>query len=415
MLMKLNKIVVVSLLLCVSRIGAMNLLQPYNPLLKPEYTADYRAQWAFYAETGFNHKAYYGDGSTNALRIWNPTQDALAMLDGFSEGSLIGKKNIEVDANDDGTRGHFCVDGDLDLRFAGAIAMRTFFHRTWAISAYLPFYSTRLHNVCWKDLTLDVTDEDQRTRQLLTNDICANVKELGQGLDIGGWTRNGVGDLTLMVDWFQDFPQAKPLLKTVRVNWWGGLTLPTGLRQDEDKIMALPYGFDGAFGIPFGLGLDLSFVFHVKVGFDVQLTHVFGSTRCRRIKTDPNQTELLLLAKTDAYKDPGLTQQFDLYAQVYKPWNSSFSCMLAYQYMKHDRDTLALCGNIYSANIANTAQSLRDWTLHQIFIRTDYDIGDHLKADTKIFPRIMAYMRLPFNGKRVVANSTVGVVLSLDF
>jgi hypothetical protein len=107
--MKRNIKVIFSLLFLTSYGRAMNLLQPYNPLLKPEYTADYRVQWAIYAETGINDRAYDSNGSSNVLRIWNTTQDALAMLDGFDATTNIAKKSTEVDANDDGTRGHFCV------------------------------------------------------------------------------------------------------------------------------------------------------------------------------------------------------------------------------------------------------------------------------------------------------------------
>ena len=240
------------------------------------------------------------------------------------------------------------------------------------------------------------------------------MKDLGDGLQLGGWTRNGIGDLTLMIEWFRDFPQAKPTLKVVRINWWAGISSPTGLRHDPDKIMAVPFGYNGSFSIPFGMGLDLHFIHHLKAGFYVQLTHAFGSTQSGRIKTDPDQTELLLLTKTSVYTDPGLTQQFSLFGEVYKPWGG-LSCMLAYQYIKQNRSTIALYGNTYAADIANTAQYLRDWTMHQLFVRADYDIGDHMGTNARVFPRITLYTRIPFNGKRFVANSTIGAIFSLDF
>ena len=400
--------------LSISPLYGMNLLQPYNILIRPDYTANYRFQLGLYGETGISDRGYNSDGcSVNVLRIWNSDQDALAMLDGFPVDSPQGQKRAAVNANDDGTRGHFKLCGDLDLTFAGALSGRLFFRENWSLGLYFPFYAMKLKNVCLEDLTQDVTDEDVRVHELLTDNIVQNICELGDGLHIGGWNRVGPGDAALLLEWFHDFPQAKQLLKNARVNWRAGLTLPTGFRQDEDKLFAIPYGFDGAVGLPFGMGLDLTFAFYLRAGFEVTLTHVFGNTRERRIKTSIDQTDLFLLKKTKAFKDFGLTQQYDLYVQFYR-FFSGFSAMLGYQYLKHGDDTLVLCGNDEVSDIANTAVYLKDWTLHEFYIRADYDIGHHLD-DPKVYPRIAVYGRIPFNGKRSAANPAIGMTFSLDF
>ena len=357
---------------------SMNLLRPYDTLIRPAYTNDYRFQLDLYAQGGVADKGYNADGcATNALRIWQGSQDALAMLDGFPSDSTIGQKRIAVDASDDGVRGHFCVDGDLRTKFSGAVGLRAFFKEAFSISAYLPFYAMELDNVCWRDQTKSVSDEDERVKSLLTNDFFANVCSLGDGLDLGGWKRNGIGDITVLGEWFHDFPQPKELLKNVRINLRAGLNLPTGLRADEDKILAVAFGNDGALGLPFGIGLDLRYVFYLRAGVDVQLTHVFGNTRSRRVLTDQSQTDLLLLKKMDVYKDFGLTQQFNLYVQIYKLIKQS-SLLVGYQFIKHGNDELSLCSNPnFSSVIANSAEHLKEQTIHQIIVRADYDIGGH--------------------------------------
>lgn len=392
----------------------MNLLRPYDSLIRPSYNNDHRIQLLFVGEAGISDKGWSDDCRTNVLRIWNPDQDALSMLDGFPDNTPIGQKRIELDANDDGVRGHFCVDGRLRNKFSAYAGARAFFRENWSISAYVPFYSMELDRVCWKDQTKNVSDEDARVKELLTDDFFANVCELGDGLDLTGWNRTGVGDVVLMLEWFHDFPQAKQILKNVRINWRGGVGLPTGLRRDEDKLFAIPYGYDGAFSLPFGIGIDLHFDFFVRAGFDVQLTHIFGNTRCRRIKTNECQTDLLLLEKMEVYKDFGLTQQFNLYAQLYKPYKG-FSFLLGYQYLKQGKDEIALCGGApFCGPVANNAEHLKDWTVHQIVVRVDYDIGDHFD-DPIIYPRASFYAQLPFNGKRVAVTSNLGFSLSFDF
>jgi hypothetical protein len=393
---------------------SMNLLRPYDSLIRPMYTNDYRWQISLWGDTGVSDKAYNCNScSTNVLRIWNADQNALAMLDGFPPDSEISKKEIEVDADDDGTRGHFLVCGDLKNRFSGMLAARGFFRDTWSISAYLPLYSMALKNVCWVDQTKNVSDEDERVHEFLTDDFFNNVKELGCGLELCDWERTGIGDLTILLEWFRDFPQAKEMLKNVRVNWRAGLSLPTGLRQDVDKLFALPFGNDGAFALPFGVGLDFDFVFHMRAGFDVQLTHIFGNTRHRRIKTSECQTDLLLLEKMEVYKDFGLTQQFNLYAQIYRVKGCSF--LVGYQFLKHGKDAIALCpGADFSAVVANSAEYLQEWTLHQIIVRADYELGS-LFQEPSVYPRFSFFAQMPFNGKRVAATTNVGLTIALDF
>lgn len=393
----------------------MNLLRPYDSLIRPMYTNDYRWQISIWGATGISDKGFNScNDHTNVLRIWQADQNALAMLQGFSDQSAIGQKNVEVNADDDGVRGHFCVSGDLKNRFSGMFAARVFFKDTWSLSVYLPLYSMALKNVCWLDQTKHVTDEDERVHELLTDDFFNNVCELGCGLDLQEWQRTGVGDLTLLVEWSRDFAQAKPMLKNVRVNWRAGVGIPTGLRQDFDKVFAIPFGYDGAFSLPFGFGLDLYFDFYVRAGFDVQLTHVFGNTRERRVKTSEGQTDLLFLEKMDVYKDFGLTQQFNLYGQVYKIFNA-FSFLLGYQFIKHGKDAVALCpGSGFSAVVANSAESLREWTLHQMIVRADYELGAHFE-DPSVYPRFSFFAQIPFNGKRVAATTNIGVTVALDF
>jgi hypothetical protein len=394
---------------------SMNLLRPYDSLIRPMYNNDYRWQISVWADTGISDKAFNGDNCrVNALRVWNADQNALAMLNGFSPDSPISKKLLALDADDDGTRGHFLVCGDLKNKFSGMFAFRGFFRDTWSISFYLPLYAMELTNVCWVDQTKHENDEDARVHELLTDNFFQNVCELGCDLDLCGWKRTGVGDLTVLLEWFRDFPQQKPMLKNVRINWRGGLSLPTGLRQDVDKIFAIPFGNDGAFALPFGFGLDLDFAFYVRAGFDVQLTHIFGNTRMRRIKTSANQTDLLLLEKMAVYKDFGLTQQFNLYAQLYKIVKG-FSVLLGYQFLKQGKDTVALCpGADFSAVVANSAEYLKERTIHQIIVRADYEIGSHFE-DPPIYPRFSFFAQLPFNGKRVAVTSNIGITLALDF
>ena len=89
----------------------------------------------------------------------------------------------------------------------------------------------------------------------------------------------------------RDFPQCRALLNNVRVITRLGLVCPTGKREDEDRLLAFPFGNDGAWGLQFAGGIDLTFGYTLRGGIDVEFIYLFGNTRCRRIKTAPDQTD----------------------------------------------------------------------------------------------------------------------------
>ncbi len=394
----------------------MNILRPYDTLIRPYYDSTYPFQTTLYTETGFDSTRIFDECGRvdNILKIWSSDQNALKMLEGFNVNSAIGQLLVRLNANDDGIRGHFNVCGDLKFDTTVAFAFRYFFKDTWSISAYLPIYAMQLKNVLWQDRTKNITEADMRVKQLLTNNFFSSVKTLGNGLNLQGWKRSGFGDLALFLEWYRDFVQIKPLLKNVRINWRVGLIFPTGRPWDEDEIFAVPFGLDKAFAIPFGLGLDITLGTYIKTGLDVQLTHTFGNTRRRRIKTQEDQTELLLLEKTAVYKDFGLTQRFNLYVQFYK-FLYGLSFKVGYQFLKKGDDELAIKTNTFLNEIANTAERLQEWTTHHMIINATYDFSKHLNDNIQLRPQLSFYARLPFNGKRVALIPTIGTVLSLDF
>ncbi len=421
-MVKQINVIALFLLFGSSAFGAMNmnLTKPYNVFLKPTPHQGDRGIVSILAEAGVGHsKNFNEDGcESNPLRIWNKDQDAIAMLMGFPENSRQGQlldkiQGVDISPIDNCVRGHFCVNGELKLDCSFALAARYFLPLDFSVALYLPFYSQKLKNVHWQDQTPQGTpgDPDARVKQFLTTDFFEHVCELGH-LQLGGWHRRGIGDLMLLFEWLRDFPQARETLKNVRLNARFGLNFPTGKRSDQDKIFALSFGSDGAFGLLFGAGLEVTLGNHVKAGFNVDLLHLFGHVRNWRIKTDPQQTELLLLQKACAYRDYGMTQQFDLFIQFFNA--RGFYLQTDYQFTKHGDDHLSLLTNDFSNDIANTARSLEDWTAHNMYVKLGYDFVQRW-PDANVVPTLFAYCQVPFNGKRSALFTTIGVVAGVEF
>lgn len=410
---------IILLLLCLSTsyaAYAMNLImRPYDTLLRAEIKLDACGEPELWAEFGVRPaRGFNSDGSiVNPLAIWSSNQDALAMLNGFADANLINNLRNMIDAADDGIRGHLVFDADMQLKLGAVFGGRWYFLPHAWINAFLPYYNISCSDVRFCDLTQSNTAADLRVKNLLTDNLAGIAHQLG-GLNLGGWKRHGPGDLNLLVECKFGFPQERPLLTNVDVLGRVGFTLPTGLKADEDRLLAFPFGYDGAVGIVYGGGLDVMLGYYFKAGFDVQLSHLFGNTRDRRVKTARNQTELLLLAKTPAYKDYGLTQRFNLFVQAYQ-FYKGISFLVGYQFLKHGDDTLALNSCEFSTNIANTARNLEEWIVHEMEFNLHYDGDGIAYGDTWIVPQVSLFARLPFNGKRAITFTTIGFMAAVDF
>jgi len=411
---KCNKILLkIFLLFFTHTVCTMNIPIFYDTLILPERRTDESFQFYTILQTGFSTKSFDDcECCANVLRIWNKDQNAIKMLEGFCSDTTIGQLRTRIDANDDGTRGHFRVCGDLDVDFAGEFGFEYRFREQFFVSAHLPVFSMKLKNVSWRDLTQEVSVDDFRVKEYLTGDFTRRVRELGC-LDICGWKRSGIGDLLLLFGWYGDFEQSKKLLKNVRLGARAGLTLPTGKEACEDEIFAFPFGNDGGVGALVGGSLDLTFGEYIKAGLDVQLLHVFGHTKCRRIKTHPCQTDLLLLKKVDSYKEYGLTQRFNLYVQFYR-FLRGLSCKFGYQFARRSEDMLYICSNEFSDRVADTAGDLQEWTMHNFVVNLSYDFYNE-DDDHSAYPYISLFVKIPFNGMSTAMARTVGCTIAVDF
>lgn len=396
-------------LIAANNLFGMNIIKPYDVFLRPDIKEGKRFQIFAWTDAGLDARGFnsYND-KVNVLQIWNNDQNAIAMLNGSNPESTIGELRTSL-GDDDGCRGHFCVNGELKP-VGTTIAARYILPYNISLGLYFPVYSMKLDKVTWNDLT-PVTDVIMR--EDLTNNFAANVKELGC-LDICGWRRTGLGDTMLVAEWQGNFKQRKPMLKKVLIDARFALSMPTGLKRDEDKLFAIPFGSDGAWGAMFGGGIDLIWIDCLRAGLDVEITHLFGHNKLRRIKTDFDQTDLLLLQKDYAYKDYGLTQQFTLHGQLFNLLGG-LVVDVGYRFIKHGADTLILSGTTFSDKVANSAEQLKECTSHQMLLRVDYDFGFHMREDAAVIPKISLFGYMPFNGKRVAVSPLFGIMATLSF
>lgn len=380
---------------------------PFSPSIK-------RFQWTTIGAAGFCEQGRNSAGNVvNVAQTWNAQQDALAMLKGFAPGTPQYELAQVLNVNDDnGTRGHFVVTGKYNMMLSFVNVLHVNLPQGFFIDASIPFYATRLHHVDWVDLTPDVTLEDRLTKTLLTNNIYQVTETLGDGLNITGWEKSGFGDTALFAGWFGRFLQEKDWIKEVLVSVRIGVTFPTGVKADQNVIMPLAFGNDGAFGLPFGAGLDVRFRQWCWVGGHLTFMHIFDHTRDYRVATNAAQTSFLYLQKAQARCEYGFVQIANLYIEPRLYHGISFRA--AYEHLKQSRNALYMMSNNYSTPAANTTANLAEWTVHQLLFQLKWD-STWQKPDCGFCPQVSLFAIVPFNGRSSIQTNMVGVSANLSF
>lgn len=311
-----------------------NLFNPYDILLFKPMPQDSFFDLDVAYEGAFRVRAYQADPDDRLMddeipeerNLFRRRADPLQLWQNYQEffSALEGTQNLtqqDTDARAFNIRqerlsGRLLPHGDLhvpvNLMFAARFALP--FNLT--LGFYLPFFMSELKNVRWEHIP---TQRALRKKATFTGLLDHELDRLEKAGDIdlrNGWKRHGIGDLTALLWWWHDYPQAKQWLKNVRVGARGGLTFPTGDRGDIHKLFQLPFGHDGGVGILFGGTLELGFGRYVRLGIDGEFLQLFGSVKERRFMTDQRQTDLIFLNKRQLHVDPGFMQHYTLYLKT---------------------------------------------------------------------------------------------------
>lgn len=395
----------------------INFFRPWDINLRPPEWCGAPLQLTGFYEGSVRTSGYSStDSHVNALQIWTCSQDTLAMLKGFPENSpeAIYFNDHFASIQDDNVRGHLVFTGNLDLLANTVLCARYHVPHNITVGFFLPVLSMKLKNVEFCDLTQNLNSDDETVKTFLTNNFLQVLNQFDPTLDLTGWKRTGVGDAAIMAEWLQCFPQNKEYLKNVGLNVRAGITIPTGLNSNIDQIFSVPFGFDGAWGIFFGGGVLLNWFNHIRGGVDFEFITLFGDNRTRRIKTQIDQTDFLLLAKTRTHLEYGFTQRYNLFLEAFQVYKG-LSASVIYQYWKHGDDRLALYTNEFSEQIANSAVALQEWTIHQFIFKADYDFQCDISDCSWFKPHLQIFYKMPFNGTRSIGLHTVGFGLTFNF
>lgn len=395
---------------------AFDTIKPYDTYLWTAPRKTNELQIEIYGANSFHERGVWCDHTKicNVLQLYSCDQNALAMIRGFDPSTEIGQFAAQFSqVPDDGIRGHLVPYAQFHMSEIGLSAQYWFPHY-FCLGVYLPILQMSLTDLSWKDLTQNITPADVITKQLLTDNFAYNVCKLGGPIINRSYKCSGIGDIDIVARLQRNFPQAKSILTNTQLGGYLGFSLPTGKRTNEDLLFALPFGYDGSPGVLFGGALGLTWKNHFIGGVQLNLTQLIGNTRPRRIRTDINQTDLVLLAKTPAHINWGFIQRYRLYLGAYQIMRG-LSFDVGYQYQKQGESFISLCGNEYISSITNTSEILKEWTLHDIMVNVSYNFGYDTNIESKFSPAITFFYQHAFRGQRALLLDKWGFALELNF
>jgi hypothetical protein len=421
---KKSFILLVTLFFCktAEAIFPINITRSWDLHIRPPHWCNARFQVTAWAEHGFFTFAANSDNSlVNPLQIWQSNQDALAMLKGFSADSpmttllqTIENLSDNNDTLDNGIRGHILFNGSFNYTAGFGLNARYYLPHNFSLGLYIPAYCMRLHSITFKDMTGAITTSDFAVKTNLTDNFTTNLHQLDPSLNLDGWKKTGIGDIVIMAEWLRNFPQLKPILRNVQLDVRLGIITPSGLGIDVDDILSVPFGSDNSTGIIAGGGIQVNWFDLLNGRAYLEVIQLFGNTRERRIKVAEGQSEFLFLAKVKAHKDFPITQRYNLQLEA-DHFYKGCSAGLAYEFWKQGESKLSIESLDFSNDIANTAESLQGWTIHQMIIALSYDFYEHICDDSWFKPHLRIYYKYPFNGQRSILSNEFGGVLSFNF
>ncbi len=398
--------------------GPLGFLEPYNFMIESEpLLPKQKWQWNFLTQSCFDTTSFNFDGNqVNALQIYEPAQDMLGLFQGIGLESQFNQLVNSIAAGSGGgvnnsQNGLFTPTGDFS-GYQVAFLSSYKFHNNCYFKVALPVYNLKLSHVVWDYTGNNETFSGQQIQDELVSSFLQDAQNIF-GLNLSGWQTSGLGDLALLLDYIGDYPQGRTVLRNVRVHARLGLTFPTGLVANENWLMSQPLGNDGSMTMPFGGGLDINLGRYFQCGFRGQFSYIWGNEKLRRVPTFPGQTTLLFPTVMSTFKNYGITQTFDLYAQMYNVYEG-LSLKLAYEYYFKTQDNISINRPGYNYNLLQSDLTLEEMTRHNMIILLSFDSG-FLEKHDKIHPQVGLFFNMPFNGSLATLASTVGVQLSLDW
>ncbi|MCK4499228.1 hypothetical protein KAU11_01920 [Candidatus Babeliales bacterium] len=384
----------------------------------------YKVNYGISMEYGFDMQGLDKDGETvEPLRIFGPSESAIAMFNEEPAGSalnFITGLTTPLSLTDDDIRGRVTLDGkrketDVNIWLSAALPWESVPGR-WELGIYIPLKMVETTDVAWVNVPNPNNLPIGQLHTQLT-DVLDHVTDVyGDGLRVDDLKDHGLGDITCMLSWNEEYDQLEDGLSTVGLWARAGVAIPTSNRRDVDHALSIPLGNDGAWAIPLAGGMNLYFENKLRLGAAADINVLFNETGQRRLRTSACQTELLLSQEVEATRKAGTQLRITAIAEGHKI-AEVFTAGVSYQGSWRSEDEFSVDHSRWDDSLTgpiNTSERYQESVYHQLIFRAGFDWSDEYGC--KHGPRINAFFKYPLKrGKRTAIYKTFGAEISFNF
>ncbi len=295
--------------------------------------------------------------------------------------------------------------------FEGNVTFTQNFKRGFFIQFHLPIRKLQIKNITFNDLspTDDLfpninTPEWQRFLQFF-DDILER-----HGLRRDPFKRTGVGDLTSWLGWTHNYQETE-VLDFVDINLMAAILSPSSKQRDENQIFSLAHGYNGHWGVPVSAGISFGAYEWLTLGGYMNAIFFANKTHCMRLKTGPQQSGLIKLARGKVTTEKGALWHAGLFLKA-DHFVRGLSLTFAYSFAGKSKDEL--CPeqpDLFDPSIINSDEMLKGWKMHTIHFFAEYDFT---QEDSHIGSRLGVFYNRQVGGKRIFNTNLAGGTFGLE-
>ncbi len=324
-----------------------------------------------------------------------------------------------------GNDGKIELTGQFKLKELDLELRQNIFHGFFA-RAYLPYRKINISNIGYINKTSTSNANATNFQNFLDNTLDLVLQENNLLPLTTPFKKSTLGDINLSLGWQGEGKDIFGYIKELHGLVEAGIILPTAPKLPNNRVVGIPLGYDGFLGFNMRLEAEAKYLSWISFGFYGDGMIFLGEKRTKRMKTDLNQSGLILLEQGFVDVDPGSLWDLCLYTKL-TPLIKGLFIIAGYSYTKKEiswfrvKDDNFLSTYI-AANaatvprptkeeIVNSDDKLKEWSQHVIHIKVGYNAAEHFNSD--YIPSIFLFYDLPILGRRTFKAEMFGGGASL--
>ena len=330
-----------------------------------------------------------GKDLTNPLDIILNQLALLAIDDKFAHLSFRGKFKI-IEAN-------FSVSQNLLCGFF--------------VQAHLPVRRLEVTDVSYVDLS-PIDSAGPNINTPVWQSFLAQFPNIlaRYGLSIAGQTTTGVGDLSVLAGWTNNYEETQEIDyfdTTIRA----GVLFPTGKKKNENQVFSIATGYNGHYAVPISLDFAVGWYDWFTIGTHIGAMTFFKKNHNLRVRTDCLQTGLIRLAQTNASVKPGALWEANAY-MLADHVICGLSFLAGYSFANKNEDLIDPINSLFDMQIINGDPEFSGWKMHTINFLVDWDFSTY---DRPGLPHIGFFYNIVVDGRRIFNTNVGGFEVGINF